>query len=1111
MMRSLWSGVSGMQAHQVAMDVEGNNIANVNTIGFKYARTNFADMLAQTIKPATAPATLGGKNPMQVGLGTSTSSITNIFSQGSTQNTDRATDVAIQGDGFFIVSGDDGRTYKYTRAGDFSLDAQGNFVNADGYIVQGWTADFSKTPYIVDTNASIRDIKIPAGLTTPAKHTENISIKGALNSGDIITEAEKKITSGGFEEYFKLTKGNDFTVKFATSANSQSDTVTLSYDPDINEDRYANDGKFASPQGLVDELNNVLRTGNITGADGSQFVANMNWNAGQTVSVKINGGASKTYNYGTGPGEFDTPDELIALINADYPDYNFTYDESGRLVITNSGTTDITELELDSTNTAMKTILTEAKNFFDALGTLKPGASITSSSPFALQRDVYFELDSYGKLKLVNNTGSNLTVTFGTGQNDNPILSKILQSLNTTSASTIADGETVISRYSLTNYDDVAEMFNVNGRAFNLVRGENFNLNMNGVGVTFEYIPAADAATAQVLADGGAFSMSWIDGQQVTISINGGPATTYTYGTGAGEFDTPTELINLINADYNPNVTFEYDTFGRLVIRANSGGSPITSLSMSSTNSSFDDILTEVENKSSGGVPVGSSVSSDTAFMSVSSSSSSGTVVGRIQDKFADAWGMTAGQTVEVTISDGTNTLAPSKATFTYGSDFTTPSELLALINNALRDVDRDNTSGPVIAAEVAYDSTGKLILRNTGTKDLTTIAFTSTNSSLNTVLQEISGSTLKAGSSIYTKSGFVNGGKIYFTTSNDLVRAINNALDSSLIGGFDQLDTNRDSPTYMMLTSSGALANAVASIDSKGRISISNLHSSSALQLEVTQGASDNTLFTETMSSLTGTIQAGVNATTQPIYAASFTTTIDIFDSLGSKHTLTMEFRKDHTAASSTDFSTWRWRAHVPEPASLNGLKPGDIVEGTISFLAGGGLASVNPTGLRFDPNNGAELGQQITLNFGSFGGFDGFVISDSASTISNMSQDGYAAGDLSDVRVDQMGNLVGSFTNGRSFNLAKIALAKFQNNEGLYAEGGSLFSQSANSGEPIIGFAGTGGRGMLQAQALEMSNVDLSRSMTQLIVIQRGYQANSKTITTSDQMLQALLQLKQ
>ena len=166
MMRSLWSGVSGLNAHQVAMDVEANNIANVNTVGFKYSRTNFQNLLSQTVKSATAPqGDLGGKNSLQIGLGATVSAVETMFKQGSLQNTDKATDMAINGDGFFVVSDDGGKTYRYTRAGDFTFDANGNFVDPNGFIVQGWLAD--PETHKIDTASGIKPISIPPGLTTP--------------------------------------------------------------------------------------------------------------------------------------------------------------------------------------------------------------------------------------------------------------------------------------------------------------------------------------------------------------------------------------------------------------------------------------------------------------------------------------------------------------------------------------------------------------------------------------------------------------------------------------------------------------------------------------------------------------------------------------------------------------------------------------------------------------------------------------------------------------------------------------------------------------------------------------------------------------------------------
>ena len=185
MLKSLFSGVSGLQSHQVAMDIESNNIANVNTVGFKYSRANFSDLLAQTKSIATAPqGNLGGKNPVQVGLGSTVRSATRIFSQGSIQNSDKNTDIAIQGDGFFIISPDAGNTYKYTRAGDFKFDAGGNFVDNNGFIAQGWLRD--NTTGKVDSTAPITDINIAPGLTTPAQPTNEVVLKANLNSGPLV-------------------------------------------------------------------------------------------------------------------------------------------------------------------------------------------------------------------------------------------------------------------------------------------------------------------------------------------------------------------------------------------------------------------------------------------------------------------------------------------------------------------------------------------------------------------------------------------------------------------------------------------------------------------------------------------------------------------------------------------------------------------------------------------------------------------------------------------------------------------------------------------------------------------------------------------------------------
>src|SRR6185437_8280574 len=153
MLRSLFSGISGLRAHQQMMDVTGNNIANVNTAGYKSSQSIFEDTLSQMMKSAGAPqAGNGGTNPAQVGLGVRSAGISTNFSQGATQATGKTTDLMINGDGFFVVR--NGAENLYTRAGSFSFDANGSLVNPDGMTVQGWNA----TNGVINTNASPTDI-----------------------------------------------------------------------------------------------------------------------------------------------------------------------------------------------------------------------------------------------------------------------------------------------------------------------------------------------------------------------------------------------------------------------------------------------------------------------------------------------------------------------------------------------------------------------------------------------------------------------------------------------------------------------------------------------------------------------------------------------------------------------------------------------------------------------------------------------------------------------------------------------------------------------------------------------------------------------------------------
>ena len=188
MMRSLYSGVSGMQNHQTRLDVIGNNVSNVNTTGFKRGRVNFQDMISQQLTGAAKPTEeVGGVNPKEVGLGMTVASIDTIFTQGNLQSTGVSTDIAIQGNGFFVLK--NGQETFYTRAGTFGVDSEGTLVNpANGLRVQGWMAQEVNGEMVINTAGSTEDLIIPIGQKDSAKATTNVDFACNLNKNTLMLE-----------------------------------------------------------------------------------------------------------------------------------------------------------------------------------------------------------------------------------------------------------------------------------------------------------------------------------------------------------------------------------------------------------------------------------------------------------------------------------------------------------------------------------------------------------------------------------------------------------------------------------------------------------------------------------------------------------------------------------------------------------------------------------------------------------------------------------------------------------------------------------------------------------------------------------------------------------
>lgn len=843
-MRSLWSGVSGLQAHQVAMDVEGNNISNVNTTGFKYSRADFGTMFSQTVKIATAPTDgRGGSNPLQIGLGVSVSSTTRIHSQGSVQTTDKNTDVAINGDGFFMVSDDGGLTRYLTRSGDFKLDAYGNFVNNAGFVVQGWNINWDNQT--IDSSRSPQNIFIDPGMHIPAAKSTEVAIKANLNSGLNIGTSSRNL--------YALDSVHGWNTK-TQRAEDENDTGTTQF--------------YTTSKNSVEVTEKGVDAGSLFNANGT----GLNLREGQGIWVS-------------------------------YADAKFTTATDGANGVFNE----------NSQTTQQNVIFWGNKDNAVNLDITLNGVNIQNANIRSLDEAIAYintftaptdTRDGTGVKAVKKADGSGIEFV-----NDN------------------ADGTTD----NMKNIDLVVKQTNT--------AGERFRVTWNQQNQNF--------AATTVKANG---NSAWITGgtpglteERVQIIT----AHKYVYSS------TPVNIPPMYNPDGGPG----YDPANQ-----NNPGT--------AENNYFQAVQGGLLN--------------------------------------------------------------------TDSRTFRTTEDLRELLQ-------RDARYG------VDYDGSGGF---------------------------EIDGSDINEG----VKVVVTENGNFAISNPNEIPQR----------------------PGFVMPGAPGTQDNRTTHNMSFNITAYSNKQGT----------VSTNDAFTKIFKAFDGVLTVGGQIKeSEQLKLSAFSAGLEIYDSLGSKHTLEVQFVKQSTTQDGGN--EWQMIIRVPEPAEINttGEGPNNIVVGTARFNNDGSLASYTPRTINFSPNNGAAPNQQIKLSFGTSGSNDGLVSSNSASTLTGQATDGYTSGNLKPdaIRVDDKGNILGEFTNGKTFAVAKIAMASVANNSGLEEIGGNLFKVTANSGNIVVGEAGTGGRGEMKTSALEMSNVDLSRSLTELIIIQRGYQANSKTISTSDQMLQTLIQLKQ
>jgi len=296
-----------------------------------------------------------------------------------------------------------------------------------------------------------------------------------------------------------------------------------------------------------------------------------------------------------------------------------------------------------------------------------------------------------------------------------------------------------------------------------------------------------------------------------------------------------------------------------------------------------------------------------------------------------------------------------------------------------------------------------------------------------------------------------------------------------------------------------GADDDATVTVESDGKLKVTAGSTEDIVGLDLT--VSGNTEFND--YGVIGDILATESGTTaEGCHAADYTTFVTAYDSLGNPQIISLLFAKEIGVS-----NTWNWQALVPYES---GEYPSQDT-GTLTFNSDGSLASGATTQITFDPDGTGEAGEMtVNFDFGTVGDFDGITQFATSFSLTLKEQDGYASGTLDDIFIGDSGLITGVFTNGVNKDLAQIAVASFANPGGLLKAGDSFYKPSLSSGIAQEGRPGTGTMGSIASSTLEMSNVDLAQSFTEMIIAQRGFQVNARVITTSDEMLQEMVNLR-
>lgn len=1127
--QSLFSGISGLTTHQKAMDNIGNNLANVNTVAFKKGVFQFRTMLEQTLKGGTTadPNTgRGSINPLQMGLGTQTGSILKDFSEGSVEITGNQRDMALAGNGFFVLR--NGNNNVFTRDGTFYIGSDGSLLYGDGLQVQGVMAEEAGE---IPEAGEVSDITIPIGQTGAAIETTKASFTGNLNSNVSVAEGLKLAANAAAINSNEALKKYLGTVKDAASGSGVDDSTWNA----LTGNSFINGGTTwtSSAFGVMNPSTGAIEQATLTG-DSSTALEDLWYLSGNTWT--------QPFKNIDNPARFTAlGDSAAQLTNWDFSGPGFKQEEKFYYHLESDGNTpEGFILEIYDTpyadvvaNVSSGGSWTAAQGYASLLATTAVGTVSGSTAPWTLHD--YAIAEGKGSAGLSDTAGSYYTpegsdmVTFQTTDsgrifaqaNDPTMTSAVARTAfggSVRFGNDLVSGDGELTSYTPANVDQAIEIsYRKGGRKYD-------------ASFTYDAENGAQSSTIEHL-------MKFLTGS-VDSTVNAGsieaiqtPLATPPVGGAMGTIQTGGRVSSSIDGgEYGYNVPVETaGAFTRNGITNTvpyagyftASGDDASSLeNWTMTESGFaikSKWYYEVEAFELGSTGVyeyAVNAYSDSARTNPVSTTNSMMGTGDLEMR----------RTCQINGDTIASDLASTGSTVdeVYDYQVTGPD---TSGNYNLQVFDRDLG---VAIAETGFSSEGSV-----GLTLNTTAAYPGTSGSIGSVSF---GSGMIGGSSGYL---YMKNMDVYTDPDNPYR---DDAHGPQLAGaGFTSLSTTIQGQSYSQNNGIGSFS-ALSSFD--GNVELGNYFTATETSYSYgsldTSGPSQNYSILSNLgaeNAITDIVMGYNNVSYTDMWTqdtkyseeqgGSTTTNIIVYDSLGNPKEINMTMS---LIERDSDFSTYRWIAESQDDtdaqwyideASMEIKTNVNVGTGTIRFDSEGNFVR----GAELSETQGIDLtlkGQGVSdqLRINLLEGLSPEATQDldfsfltqvaSSSDFNLREQDGSPPGTLDTFTTSPDGIIQGVYSNGVVQAIARMSIALVPNMNGMMSAGDNLFYTAPASGGAQISFANVGGRGQIRSGAVESSNVDMSQEFTKLITTQRGFQANARIISTSDEMLQELVNLK-